>query len=172
MKLIGKILLLAVVIYATAVTLRGNEPIILSSINLVFHEAGHPIFGLFGEVIGFLGGTLMQLLVPFMCAVSFYVRRDWFAVSFAMWWFGENMIGISKYISDARALSLPLLGGGTDGHDWNFLLGHFGLLPWDTTIGSGVLLLGVLIMSASIAGMGWGAMQNVKCKMQNKGRGD
>ena len=37
---------------------------ILDSANLAFHEAGHPIFGLFSSRLMVYGGTLMQLLLP------------------------------------------------------------------------------------------------------------
>ena len=36
----------------------------LDRVDLVFHEAGHLIFGFFGEFIGVLGGSLMQVLIP------------------------------------------------------------------------------------------------------------
>ncbi len=37
---------------------------LLDNIDLAIHEAGHVFFGPFGEFIGFLGGTLFQLIVP------------------------------------------------------------------------------------------------------------
>ena len=43
---------------------------VLDSLNLVFHEAGHPLFSPFGETLHILGGTLMQLLVPALVAGS------------------------------------------------------------------------------------------------------
>jgi hypothetical protein len=36
--------------------------IFLDYANLVFHEAGHPIFGLLGETMGLYGGTIGQLV--------------------------------------------------------------------------------------------------------------
>jgi len=48
----------------------------LDRVDLVFHEAGHVIFGFFGEFIGLLGGSLMQVLIPaivtgyFICTAS------------------------------------------------------------------------------------------------------
>lgn len=36
----------------------------LDGVNLLFHEAGHPLFGIFGwESLTILGGTLMQVLI-------------------------------------------------------------------------------------------------------------
>jgi hypothetical protein len=34
----------------------------MDSVDLAIHEAGHPLFGIFGEFIGYAGGALMQLL--------------------------------------------------------------------------------------------------------------
>ena len=44
-------------------------------INLVFHEAGHIIFSPFGEFMTILGGSLMQVLIPLICAAAFLVQQ-------------------------------------------------------------------------------------------------
>jgi hypothetical protein len=43
---------------------------ILDSANLIFHEAGHPLFELLGNTAGLYGGTLMQLLVPALIGIA------------------------------------------------------------------------------------------------------
>jgi|GEM_PF-6948496 len=43
---------------------------LLDSLNLVFHEAGHPLFSPFGETLHILGGTFMQLIVPALVAAT------------------------------------------------------------------------------------------------------
>lgn len=162
---------LCVLFLCTVAVMRENEPQILAMANLVFHEAGHPLFGiLFGSVMGAFGGTLMQLLIPLVCAAYFVRRFEWFSVWVLVWWFGENMIGIAKYISDARAMALPLLGGQGVGHDWNFLLSFFGLLEWDTVIGGVVRFFGFSIMMISLFGMGWAAMKAYQKERQEKER--
>jgi uncharacterized membrane protein len=50
----------------------------LHLIDLVFHEAGHVIFGLFGRFIAVIGGSLNQVLVPVICT-----GRSWRAGSTA-----------------------------------------------------------------------------------------
>jgi hypothetical protein len=46
-------------------------------INLPFHEAGHIIFRPLGRLMTSLGGSLGQLLIPFMCLVTFLIKtRD------------------------------------------------------------------------------------------------
>ncbi|MBN4080005.1 hypothetical protein JYT60_02085, partial [bacterium AH-315-C08] len=40
----------------------------IHSVNLVFHEAGHVLFSIFGnQTLTILGGSLNQLLIPFIC---------------------------------------------------------------------------------------------------------
>src|SRR5688572_25256492 len=85
----------------------------LHLINLPFHEAGHILFSLLGRFMMSLGGSLLQVLVPVVCAVAFWKRRDRFAVCIAAWWAGQNLVDLAPYIADARALQLPLLGGAT-----------------------------------------------------------
>src|SRR3954462_1087916 len=56
----------------TAVLLRAPLDAAMNSfvhlINLVFHESGHIIFSPFGEFMTVLGGSLMQILIPLVCA--------------------------------------------------------------------------------------------------------
>src|SRR4051812_41064725 len=56
-------------------------------IDLVFHEAGHPIFAPLGEFMMVLGGSLMQILVPLICAGTFLVQQeDEFGAAVCVWW--------------------------------------------------------------------------------------
>jgi hypothetical protein len=127
---------------------------LLDGVNLLFHEAGHPLFGLFGwEALTVLGGTLMQLLVPLLVAGSFMIRRDTLGVAVAGVWTFENLLNIARYVADARAQVLPLLGGGE--HDWTDLLGRWGCLAQDIQIGRGIRALGWLGMLACWVWLGW-----------------
>jgi hypothetical protein len=109
---------------------------ILDDINLVIHEAGHPLFSIFGEWPSWWGGTLMQLLVPGAIAGVFWYQRSALSAAFAGIWFFENFHYIAWYIADARTQELPLAGGGE--HDWATILGHHGLLAKDTAIAANV----------------------------------
>lgn len=105
--------------------------------NLVFHEAGHFIFSPFGKFIRVLGGSLMQVLMPFIVMCTFVLKnRDGYAASIGLWWVGQNFMDMAPYIGDARDLKLPLLGGVTgrevaDYHDWEYLLEATGLINQD-----------------------------------------
>ncbi len=63
----------------------GYPPIsdsFMHDVNLVFHEAGHVIFMPFGRFITVLGGTLNQLLIPFVVLCAFLLKtRDTFGAS-------------------------------------------------------------------------------------------
>ena len=134
---------------------------IMHLIDLVFHEAGHVIFSLFGNFMGVLGGSLMQLLVPTVAAAALLLRhRDPFGASVALWWLGQSLMDLAPYIYDARVQNLQLLGGGTGrdrpgSHDWHNLLGRMGLLEADHALAWLVDATGVLLMLAALA---WGGL--------------
>ena len=119
----------------------------LDSLDLAIHEFGHPLFGVLGEFIGVLGGTMMQLLVPAIFVAYFWRHSDRHAAMVALWWVAQNLWNVSVYVQDARVQELPLVGGGE--HDWNYLLGALGLLDRDQLIGGAVRLAGVLVYSWS-----------------------
>ena len=124
--------------------------------NLVFHEAGHVLFLPFGRFVSVLGGSLLQLLVPAVCAVTFMRQHgNRFACAVCGWWSGESLVDLAPYIADARALRLPLIGGRTgaevEGHDWEYLLTRMGIVSWDVTLGHLAHFTGTVVMIAALA---------------------
>jgi hypothetical protein len=122
--------------------------------NLAIHEAGHPLFGIFGEgpfgyTLMILGGTLLELIVPLACAAYFFFRRESTGVAFCAFWFFENFLYIGTYMADARTVALPLVGSGD--HDWEILFTQWNLLLHDQRIGHATRALGWLGMLASIS---------------------
>src|SRR5687768_7610615 len=79
--------------------------------NLLFHEAGHPFVGIFSTRLETYGGTLGQLAFPIILAITFWRKDQTLSFAGAMIWFFENFLNISRYMADARALALPLVGG-------------------------------------------------------------
>jgi hypothetical protein len=124
----------------------------LDSVDLVFHESGHLIFWAFGEFVGILGGSLMQVLVPLVCTVHFLWNDRRWAATVTSFWVGQNLFNVSVYVKDARARSLPLLGGEDTIHDWYWLLGKTHLLAWDRAIGNLVYGVGLIALLACIVG--------------------
>lgn len=123
---------------------------LLDGVDLAVHETGHLVFAPLGETIGVLGGTLFQLLVPATFVGYFLARRQRFAAAVCLWWVAQSCWNVSVYVADARAMELPLVGGGE--HDWNYLLSIWGLLPRDTVIAARVHLAGVLLFLCSLGG--------------------
>jgi hypothetical protein len=127
--------------------------------DLIFHEAGHLLFSPFGDFMMTLGGSLMQVIVPIVCAIAFLTTsRDLFGAAVMGWWTGQNLLDVAIYINDARALQLTLIGGHTgaevEGHDWERLLTMTNALHLDHRIAIGVQTLGALLMVAALAWAG------------------
>jgi hypothetical protein len=141
----------ALALYGAYLLTHLGEGSLLDSVDLAIHETGHILFGPFGEVVGFAGGTIMQLLMPVMFVGYFARRGDQYGASVALWWVGQNCANVSVYAADARAQELPLVGGGE--HDWFYLLSHLGWLENDQGVARSFHSLAVLLMLGAVA---WG----------------
>lgn len=130
----------------------------IDNANLVVHEGGHALFGWFGAKIGIMGGTLLQLLVPFLLAAYFFFHRQLSGFVFCAFFFFENFLYTATYMADARAEALPLVSVGDSDyieHDWNTMFGWWGLLRHDTQIAGFVRMLGWIGMMGVVAWLGW-----------------
>ena len=127
---------------------------LLDGVDLAVHETGHLVFGPLGEFIGFAGGTIMQLLMPAVFAVSFWRRGDQHAACVALWWVAQSCGNVATYVADARAQDLPLVGGGE--HDWTYRLGVTGMLTHDVQIARLIRIFAVLLMIGASA---WGILR-------------
>jgi hypothetical protein len=122
----------------------------LDGANLLFHEAGHVFFGLFGRTLGVLGGTLGQLVFPIAAAAHFLRRSRPFEAAVCAFWLCESLMYVALYMGDSNRLELPLVNDGL--HDWRWLLGGVGLLAhaeWLAAALHGVASLGL------VAAWGW-----------------
>lgn len=123
----------------------------ISSVNLIIHEAGHFIFLFFGQFIQILGGSLLQVLIPLLFAIYFFLRQDNFSSGLILIWVGQNITEVARYASDAIVMQIPLLGGENVIHDWNYLLSTIGLLKYTPIIGGFINIIGILTLIAGIA---------------------
>jgi hypothetical protein len=137
-------------LWAVSVVREPDAWRFIDGVNLLPHEAGHPVFGFFGEFLAVLGGTLMQLLFPLAFAAHFHRSRQPFAAAVSFAWAGESLFNVARYAADARARVLPLVGGDDAGHDWAYLLGRAGLLESDQAVAQWLRIAGSLFLLCAV----------------------
>lgn len=101
-------------------------------------------------------GSFVQAAAPVAAGFAFYRQRDWFGITVAGAWLSSSLHALAAYVGDARARELPLVGLFPDPvHDWEWILGHLGILSWDRGL-AGMLRVvsGAIGIAAVIAG-GW-----------------
>ena len=83
-----------VVVFALAALWFGNRDArwfpVLDGANLLFHEFGHPFFGLFSERLAVYGGTLAQFVLPLVAAFEFRRRGATCSFAVCMVWLFQN----------------------------------------------------------------------------------
>lgn len=147
---LGVLLLLSWKVIARGITFesQGFLLAILDGANLIFHEAGHVLLSPFGDFMQYLGGSLMQVLIPAICAAYFWLHQQRSASAVTLFWTGESLTNVAIYVADARRMELPLIGGD---HDWNYLLDRLNLLNQAESLGRFVFALGALAILFSLA---------------------
>jgi hypothetical protein len=150
--LLGFHLLFGASHYTVAGFLRGSDRlmIFLHNVNLIFHEAGHIFFAFFGQFIAILGGSLMQILIPLIIAIHFFLTKQYYASTIALWWVGQNFLDVSIYVKDGKERILPLLGGEGVIHDWHYLLSSLHWLAYDNLIGNIIFIIGLMISGSAL----------------------
>lgn len=123
---------------------------LLDGVNLVFHEAGHVLFSLFGGTVMLLGGSAMQVLVPAACAGVFLWRRDRYSAGLVSLWTGQSLAGVSAYMRDAPTRALDLITGDPDTHDWWQLLDGAGALPLAAPLANLTAFLAFAVMLVGV----------------------
>ncbi len=148
---IGKYSIIAIMFYFFfRMVIKHSLWCVLDGANYAFHEFGHVFFNFFGETLGFLGGTIMQLLIPFVLIFYFLVKKKFLSSSFSLFWFGENFLYISNYIASANPNELPAVDSTGRIHDWDFLLSIWGVINYHQTIADFVFYIGTVIIIFSI----------------------
>ena len=120
----------------------------LDGVNLLFHEAGHLFLGFMGPTVHFLGGTVGQLFFPVACALHFLQTAKHYEAWLMGIWFAESLMNTARYLGDAQEMILPLVGGHI--HDWNWLLGRWGVLSSCESIATTLHVIAVAIAGACL----------------------
>lgn len=66
-----------------------------------------------------------------------------------MMWFAGSLFDIQIYIKDAIKMELPLLGGDSSIHDWNYILSRMNILNSTDSIASFVYFISLLVLGIS-----------------------
>lgn len=129
----------------------------LDNANLAFHEFGHPFFGSLSERLAVYGGTLGQLMFPAITAAVFWVRREAASCAVCAIWLAENFFNIARYMADARAHQLPLVGGLNPElyHDWTEIFVRWGVLRHDVKIAGFVSFCGWAGVLCAVGWLAW-----------------
>lgn len=122
-------------------SIRGSYTF-LDFIDLLIHEPGHLIFSLFGRFLQFLGGTMMQIILPLSMAIVFFIKGSKYWTQIFLFWLGHNFLNISVYVDDANKMRLHIVGGA---HDWNWILNRLGLIEYAE--GIAMVFVGMAIVS-------------------------
>ncbi len=138
-KLVGTLLFVVYFMYCIATPTTWH---FIDTVNLIFHEAGHAIGFFLPSLITAFMGSGLQLLVPATFAYYFYQRGEVLSAYLLLLWLAQNIMNVSVYVRDALPMQLELLGGDSSIHDWNYILGEVGLLPYS------VIIAAVLVISA------------------------
>ena len=128
---------------------ENNQNLLLAGLYFIqfgVHEASHILTMFFSPVITALAGSIGEIGFTLIIVLAALKERVYYTAIFGLLWFALAMNSVGRYIADARAQSLPLIGPGeTVTHDWHFILGEWGLLAQDTAIGSTVQMIGNVI---------------------------
>ncbi len=143
----GVVALLATV-YFFSVAMSETGAYMMSSLDVVFHEAGHTLAFFLPKIMHVMAGSLLQVVIPFGLFVYFFVKDVRFGAALMLFWFGQSVVGVSIYARDAIAMQLPLLGGEAVIHDWNYLFTVLGVLEHTKTIAD--MIYGVGLVSLTV----------------------
>ena len=123
----------------------------IDNANLIFHEAGHAIFMLFGQFIYIAAGSAFQVAFPLFFSIYFLATGRKISGALCLLWVGQNLLNVSIYAGDAVSMKLDLLGGDSSIHDWNYLLNALGALRYTPIIASVIYYLGMATITLGTA---------------------
>lgn len=130
---------------------RAHMPFILwtiDTVDLFIHEGGHFFFWFFGRMIYFMGGSLMQIVLPLL-TIYVLLKTSLRSLIGTLYWLGHNMINVSVYIGDAPYKRLRLISDSAI-HDWNWIFTHAGMMDSAGAISTIVLVLGIMSCCGAI----------------------
>jgi hypothetical protein len=98
----------------------------------------------FGEFIHILMGSGFQVALPLFISLYFFYHRQNISGALCLQWVGQNLLNVSIYAGDSIKMQLPLLGGDSVIHDWNYLLTTLNVLKYTDQIAAAIYTLGTI----------------------------
>lgn len=149
--LYAPILALYIYLYVHIVNFHANTPTnpiisIMYLIELGAHEGSHLVTALLPEIVMLAAGSIGEVTFTVLVAVAAWRARAYFVSIFGWLWVALSCNSAGNYMADARSQKLQLTGFSSDPiHDWHYVFGHLGLLPYDQIIGGTVRYTGDVI---------------------------
>jgi hypothetical protein len=123
----------------------------IDTVDIFVHEAGHLFFTPAGDVLYYLGGSIIQVVLP-MAAAILLLGISTRSLSYCLYWLGHNLANISVYIADAPKLELKMYSfHGL--HDWYLICTTLGIMDQAGKLAQDVLYAGII---SCVIGIGLG----------------
>jgi hypothetical protein len=122
---------------------------VIDTVDLFMHEGGHGVFKLFSQFLYFLGGSLIQIILPVTAIIVFLRTSGFRSLTGTLYWLGHNMINVSIYIADAPKQQLTLISRHAM-HDWRWLCGYMGIMDSAEDLAAVVSFLGTLSLLGAV----------------------
>jgi hypothetical protein len=93
--------------------------------------------------------------VPLGIAAHFYKTKQYLSSAITLMWAGQSLVNVYVYERDAITMQLPLLGGDSSMHDWNYMLSALNILSYTPVIAVCIHVLAVLCICSAILWAGY-----------------
>jgi hypothetical protein len=128
---------------------QNSSNLLLSGLYFIefgVHEMSHVITAFLPPIFTAAAGSIGEMGFTALIAYAGFKAKSYFAGIFGLLWLTLAMNSAGRYMADARAQQLQLVGFGPDPqHDWHFVFSKLGWLSADTAIGTVVRAIGDLL---------------------------
>jgi hypothetical protein len=115
------------------------------------HETSHIVVAFLPAIFVAAAGSIGEVSFTLLLLFATLKAKSYFASVFTGLWVMLGFVSAGRYMADARAQTLPLIGPGeTVKHDWNFVFSQLGWLNSDVLIGDTIRTIGIIIGVASL----------------------
>jgi hypothetical protein len=147
--IIGWVFFLYLFISMCSFSAENSNNIVLSGMYFLdfgVHEASHLAVFFLPPIFVAAAGSIGEVCFTLLLLFATLKAKSYFATVFTGQWVMLGFISAGRYMADARAQMLPLIGPGeTVKHDWNFVFSQLGWLNADTLIGGTMTTIGTTV---------------------------